>query len=395
MFFISYPLPIISMSHRPTVHWIFPMPTPYGNVLFRELHRADFINLLVHYCAERVASHPWKTDLRKSHPHRIQKPVWGIDWFLIKQALFDKEAFFVGGWGDLTSVLLIILCLILRRKYIFETDTPNMNRKRQWLFAIMRTTFLRVGFKMAYAILHTGAPAYGGLLKMGASKDKLVNFPFWVDDDVLANHSSARKSPKKSFFRFVSIGRLINKRKGHDFAIRALAKVFKNNPSVDFEFLILGEGPDRSMLIELTMILGIGDKVKMPGWVEPDDVVKILQKSDILIHPSPVHEPYGVAVIEAMAAGMVVFASDVTCAGLDRIKHGVNGFVYRTNFLEDIVEQINWLLQNPDKMYAIGNEAARTGREWPVQRGVEIIKKLLVYRSKKCNQFFDWKLSPF
>lgn len=363
---------------RPTVHWIFPFPTPYGEVLFRALHKADFIHLLVHYSQEQVTSHPWKTNLRKGHLSRIQTPAFlGIDWFLIKEVLFNKKAFFVGGWSGATLVLIIIICMLLKRNLIFQTDAPDVHKKRSWIFSNARTIFLKAGFRWACrAILHTGNVALERLQAMGAPKEKMIYFPYWVNVDAL--RPTEKKMPGSDLFlRFVSVGRVLNKRKGHDIVIRALEIVSRRNKNYDFEYVIAGTGPDIDNLNRLANDLGLAQKVKLAGWLEPDELVKLFHEADLLIHPSPIDEPYGVAIIEAMAAGLAVMASNVTFAALDRIENCVNGCIYKAGDVEELADRITWCFENKDKLREIGDVARKTASQWPVSRGVTIIKEVL------------------
>jgi glycosyltransferase involved in cell wall biosynthesis len=168
-----------------------------------------------------------------------------------------------------------------------------------------------------------------------------------------------------------------NALKGHDLAIRSLAEALRLLPAAQVEYLIAGTGPDVAFDRALAESLGIGDRLEMPGWVEPDALADLLLGADVLIHPSPVLEPYGVAVIEAMAAGMIVLASDATCAGLDRIEHGVNGFIHPAGDVDALSEQIRWLLTHPEAMPGIRRAARRTAEQWPVSRGVGIIRAIV------------------
>lgn len=359
-----------------SLHWICNSPSHYNDFLFRALKEAESIELLVHYRNKSISSHPWKTPLRVGFNSRIQRRIFGIDWFLIKRAIVDKDtAFLLGGWADATSVLLIFICMLLQRKYLLWTDTPNISRKRSWLLAGVRNVLLHIFFKRTCAILCTGTPAIDIICKMGASKDKLINFPYWVD--LNGSPPIGQSVQSNTFIRFVSSGRVINPLKGHDLAVRSLAKALEQAPAANFEYLIAGTGPDIEQLKELSEHLGIGDRVHILGWVEPEDLIKVFHNSDVLIHPSPIHEPYGVAVIEAMAAGMIVMASDATCAGLDRIDHGLNGFIHSAGNVDKLAAQIAWLLKHPDRMHAIKSEARKTAEQWPVSKGVAIIKKLL------------------
>jgi glycosyltransferase involved in cell wall biosynthesis len=226
----------------------------------------------------------------------------------------------------------------------------------------------------------TGTPAIDALRKMGAAENKLVNFPYWIDTDVYNSKPMMQSVRSNLFIRFVSSGRVINILKGHDLAIRGLAMAFKKVPEVNFEYFIAGTGPDSEKLMELSNKLGIGERVKILGWVEPNDLINVLQNSDVLIHPSPIHEPYGVAVIEAMAAGLIVLASDATCAALDRIKHGINGFIHSAKNLDELSAQIIWLFKHPERIPLIKSEARKTAEQWRIGKSVEIINKIL----RKC-----------
>lgn len=374
------------MEDKPAVHWTYPMPTPYGALIFRALHDAGFMNLKVHYRREWAVSHPWASDLRKGHPSRIQQPVAGVDWWLITEVFRNRRAIFIGGWGDMTNVVLIMLCLCLRRTYVFDADTPISQTRRNVFHRVFKACFLRLGFRRAgQAIFYAGDTriAQRRFRIMGAPAEKLVHFPFWVDTEALIPISFRECHDISETLYFISIGRVLNNRKGHDHAIRALALAQSRNNRLKFEYRILGAGPDEANLLTLAHALGVADKVKLIGWCEPDAVVRWLWQSDILVHPSPVDEPYGVAVIEAMATGRVVLASDVTFAALDRIEDGINGLIYKAGDPEALASKIEWCFANADRLKQLGQEAMKTAAQWPVSRGVAIVKETL----KRCGAF--------
>lgn len=184
------------------------MPTPYGEVFFRSLHEAGFLHLVVHYNEEQVRSHPWKTDFCNGYESRICKYFLGIDWFLIKEALLNRRAVFIGGWGNVANAALITVCMLFRRNYILQSDTLNITRKRNLLFAAIRSLFLRAAFYRAgWAILYAGDTniAAERFKTQGAPQEKLIHFPFWVDVDAL-RCAEKKVTSADSFLRFISIG---------------------------------------------------------------------------------------------------------------------------------------------------------------------------------------------
>ena len=100
--------------------------------------------------------------------------------------------------------------------------------------------------------------------------------------------------------------------KGHDTLIRAIAAVARQNPSV--RLVIIGEGRERPALEALVRELALDDRVLLAG--RRSDVAALLRRCHIYAHPARM-EPFGIAVLEAMAARLPVVAS--TAGGLSEI----------------------------------------------------------------------------
>ena len=103
----------------------------------------------------------------------------------------------------------------------------------------------------------------------------------------------------------VNVGRL-DEQKGQDGLIRAFADAFLEDPNV--WMVIFGEGPQRDRLTKLTADLGVADRVLLPG-VERD-IGSAYAMADVFAFPSR-HEGLGMAIIEAMAAGVPCIGSDI------------------------------------------------------------------------------------
>jgi glycosyltransferase involved in cell wall biosynthesis len=97
--------------------------------------------------------------------------------------------------------------------------------------------------------------------------------------------------------------------KGQKEFIRAAAKVCQSREDVDF--VIVGEdkssrGENRRRTEKLISELGLSERVRLIGWVS--DVPKMLATLDLLVSPSR-SEPFGLSIVEAMAAGVPVIAT--------------------------------------------------------------------------------------
>ncbi|WP_369054071.1 glycosyltransferase [Kineococcus terrestris] len=124
--------------------------------------------------------------------------------------------------------------------------------------------------------------------------------------------------------RLLSVGRLVP-RKGVDVAVRALVEL------PDAELVVAG-GPDPSQLegdpearrlVQLAREHGVAERLRMVGRVDPADLPGLLASADVLL-ATPWYEPFGIAVLEAMAAGLPVVASAVG-GMLDTVRDGETG----------------------------------------------------------------------
>lgn len=359
-----------------SLHWLCRQPTPYNDHLFQGLENEPSLELTVHYRNHILPSHPWRSTLAQGYRARFYKTIFGIDWYLLSLAMKERRAFFViGSWDHTTSIILLVLLRLLKKPYALWTDTPNLKRKRYPFYAFLRMSFLRWIFAGAAQIMGTGELALVNLQKMGCPEALLVNFPYYID--VAKTKPIIRKISAGQPIVYASLGRLAHE-KGYDLVLTALAHVFRNSGR-GFCYKIAGTGSQEKALRQQALSLGIVDSVEFVGWLEPDAIPDFLADCDVFLHPAR-FEPYGVAVLEAMACGKVVLGSDATAAVLDRIQSGENGFIHRSDDLEDLTIQIRRVLDQQENWLTIGRAARATAEEWPVSRAVEIIRAIMMKR---------------
>lgn len=112
--------------------------------------------------------------------------------------------------------------------------------------------------------------------------------------------------------------------KNHPLALDVAAEVIRDVPEA--RFLFVGGGPDEETMIARAAELGIADKCQFPG--RRDDVPRLLSASDVAILPS-FKEGFSNAVLEAMACGVPIIASDVG-GNNEIIDNGENGYLLET-----------------------------------------------------------------
>lgn len=120
---------------------------------------------------------------------------------------------------------------------------------------------------------------------------------------------------------FVSVGRLA-RQKGHDILIEAFAKVVA--AGVDARLTIIGDGDEHEALRAQVDRLGIGDHVLLAGKVS--DPGAELASADCFVSASR-WEGFGVAIVEAMSAGLPVIATNCDFGPRDLIDSAKKGRV--------------------------------------------------------------------
>jgi glycosyltransferase involved in cell wall biosynthesis len=119
----------------------------------------------------------------------------------------------------------------------------------------------------------------------------------------------------------VAVGRLVPQ-KGFDLLLEAFAKVADDCPSCSL--VVWGEGTERAQLERQRDMLGLNDRILLPGitdrpgaWVETADVFVLSSR----------YEGWGIVLLEAMGAGLPVVAFDCPWGPREMIDDGVNGIL--------------------------------------------------------------------
>ena len=110
-------------------------------------------------------------------------------------------------------------------------------------------------------------------------------------------------------FTVVMVGRLAPW-KGQRVFLEAFSKAFPRGPerALVVGGALFGETDYERELHALVARLGLADRVEFTGFI--DDVAGQLDRADALVHASVIPEPFGLVVVEGMAAGLPVIAAD-------------------------------------------------------------------------------------
>jgi glycogen synthase len=110
----------------------------------------------------------------------------------------------------------------------------------------------------------------------------------------------------------LAIGRHVPQ-KGFDVLIDAFARL-AGQPGFDHDLLLAGDGSERPTLEAQVERLGLGEQVRFLGATDRATTAGLFRGAALFVLPSR-HEPFGIVVLEALAAGTPVVACDVGGVG--------------------------------------------------------------------------------
>jgi len=124
---------------------------------------------------------------------------------------------------------------------------------------------------------------------------------------------------------------------------------------IDFVMNIAGEGDYEEELIDQIEKNNLGDSVHFLGLMDRTQIDEFWLNQDIMIGCSE-WEGRSISKVEAMAYGAVPIVTD-TSGARDDIIHGENGYIVPIGDIESIIEYVDYLYKNRDKLRDMGEKA--------------------------------------
>jgi glycosyltransferase involved in cell wall biosynthesis len=135
--------------------------------------------------------------------------------------------------------------------------------------------------------------------------------------------------------------------------LRAIRIVVDAEPG--FRLTIVGDGPERRRLVQLSNELRLEDNVSFLGF--RDDVHELLSSAGLFVLSSLV-EGISLTLLEAMAVGLAVVATDVG-GNREVVVHGETGLLVPARSPEQLAEGMLTLVRSPQMMHTMGRAARK------------------------------------
>jgi N-acetyl-alpha-D-glucosaminyl L-malate synthase BshA len=151
--------------------------------------------------------------------------------------------------------------------------------------------------------------------------------------------------------------------------VKIFYEVSKQMPS---KLLFVGDGPERGPAEDLSRQLGICDNIRFVG--KQEQMEDILAIADLFLLTSE-YESFGLAALEAMAAGVPVVSTNA--GGLGEIMiAGVTGYMGNVGDVETMSKQALDILQHEDRLQQFKQNAVKQAQHFDIHNIVPLYEKL-------------------
>jgi glycosyltransferase involved in cell wall biosynthesis len=232
---------------------------------------------------------------------------------------------------------------------VFGRGETHLGLSRGSLKRLARKSLLRTFYRRLSGVLAIGSANAAFYRAMGVPEERIFSMPYTVDNTRFAEGSRLSERERKRVR--VDLGVLDNDpivlyaaklqvRKRPDDLLRAAARL--NARGVRFHLVMVGSGEMAAVLMDLAARLQL-ENVHFHGFVNQSALPQIYGATDVFVLPSE-NEPWGLAVNEAMCAGLPIVASaEVGCVA-DLVQSRVNGQIFAAGDVEGLENALHPIL---------------------------------------------------
>ena len=211
-------------------------------------------------------------------------------------------------------------------------------------------------FEQGDVVLSISNYNYKHLIEFGADPKKVIYHPVGIDLKKYTFRKKDGQAKESQSIKILSVSRLIEE-KGLSFGLRAMAKLIHERKIANIEYQIIGDGPLRADIEKLSNDLKIRANVHFWGIQKHENVVELLNRSDLFFLPS-IAEALPVVLMEAQASGLPVVATNVGSVA-QIVEDGQTGFVVPSRDVDAMADKLEFLIRHSEQWPDMG----RRGRK--------------------------------
>jgi glycosyltransferase involved in cell wall biosynthesis len=228
---------------------------------------------------------------------------------------------------------------------VFVRGETHLGLSRRLLKRVVRKPLMSAFYRSLSGVLAIGSANAAFYRAIGMPEERIFSMPYTVDNARFTEGSQLSVEQRKNIRAELGVynadpivlyAAKLQVRKHPDDLLRAARLLQKRE--IRFHVVIVGSGEMATELVNLATRLGL-ENVHFHGFANQSALPQIYGATDVFVLPSE-NEPWGLAVNEAMCAGLPVVASaEIGCA-VDLIRAGVNGQTFAARDVEGLANAL-------------------------------------------------------
>jgi glycosyltransferase involved in cell wall biosynthesis len=266
------------------------------------------------------------------------------------------EVVVIAGWAIPAYNALLTNPALATARFAMAMDTPRKDNWRQ-KFARFRLGKFRARVER---VIVPGERSYRFARQIGFTESQIRRGMNGYDDAPLAP-LHARRAAQPWPRRFLFVGRYVPA-KGIDTLLAAYA-AYRAAVSEPWLLTCCGTGPLKS---QITAAPGVTDQ----GFVQPKDQPAVFADHGVFVLASH-YEPWGVAMAEAMAAGLPAICTEACGASVELVRPFFNGLLTATADASSLARALRWFHDHADRLPDMGLHARHAALAFSAQAWAE------------------------
>lgn len=196
----------------------------------------------------------------------------------------------------------------------------------------------------------------------GVPAERARHIPYGVQP-ISLEQISKRKSDRSRPLAIGYVGRIVQEQKRVMDFVPLVSELAKRGTS--FQLKVIGDGPDRNLLQERISQAGLTSHVEFTGWLAPERVKAELQTLDAFVLLSD-YEGLPVALLEAMAHGVVPLVTQIESGNTQLVRDSENGFVLPVGDMNGFAQQLQSLAADRSALATFSRAAWETSQHYSI-----------------------------
>lgn len=265
---------------------------------------------------------------------------------------------------------------------IFNRGETHLGLRRSAAKALLRRPLMTLAYKAFSGVLAIGTANAAFYRAMGVPESRIHLMPYTVDNERFERESTLSASERwkaraelgvQDSRPIILYAAKFQSRKRPMDLLRAAERI--KCEGHEFTVVMAGSGEQEGELRQLARDLGL-DNVRFTGFVNQAALPKLYAAADVFVLPSE-NEPWGLAVNEAMCAGLPIVASrEIGCVA-DLVHEGTNGELFQAGDVDGLARVLRPLISSADLRTRMGTASRETIRHWSYAECLDGMRRAL------------------